>query len=250
MSDTPTIAVVGSGPIGSAYARVLLEVAPARARDHVRGGTAGHRAPGRERAQHRRPRREGARPRTVAGAAGRRLPRVPRHPGRRGRRGHVHRAPGHAPARLRRRGLRARADLPGRGRGDQRRWPGRALDVRDPAPPRSARSSTSSTTTSGKTSSRPPRDCCTCRAPPSPTPRSAAAIRTLLDGEFAAELPEGYGVGTLPVAGDPQPDGSMRWAGADVVLGPLIEPGTAVAARFELRDLTLVRRDRARRRAA
>ncbi|MBB3157730.1 pyranose oxidase [Microbacterium proteolyticum] len=69
-----------------------------------------------------------------------------------------------------------------------------------------------------------------------------AAIRTLLDREFGAELPEGYGVSTLPVAGDPQPDGSMRWAGADTVLGPLIEPGTDVAARFELRDLTLVRR--------
>jgi len=28
MSDTPTIAVVGSGPIGAAYARVLLENLP------------------------------------------------------------------------------------------------------------------------------------------------------------------------------------------------------------------------------
>lgn len=69
-----------------------------------------------------------------------------------------------------------------------------------------------------------------------------AAIRTLLDREFAAELPEGYGVSTLPIAGDPQPDGTMRWAGADTVLGPLIEQGTDAAARFELRDLTLVRR--------
>lgn len=69
-----------------------------------------------------------------------------------------------------------------------------------------------------------------------------AAIRSLLSDEFGAELPEGYGVSTLPVAGDPQPDGSMVWAGADTVLGPLIEPGTDVAARFELRDLTLVRR--------
>lgn len=68
------------------------------------------------------------------------------------------------------------------------------------------------------------------------------AIRTLLEDEFAAELPEGYGVGTLPVAGDPQPDGSMRWAGADVVLGPLIEAGSEPAGRFALRDLTLARR--------
>ncbi len=69
-----------------------------------------------------------------------------------------------------------------------------------------------------------------------------AAIRSLLEEEFAGELPEGYGVGTLPVAGDPQPDGSMRWAGADVVLGPLIDPGSPLSERFELRDLTLVRR--------
>lgn len=68
------------------------------------------------------------------------------------------------------------------------------------------------------------------------------AIRSLLDEEFGAELPDGYGVGTLPVAGDPQPDGSVRWAGADVVLGPLIDPGNALSQRFELRDLTLVRR--------
>lgn len=68
------------------------------------------------------------------------------------------------------------------------------------------------------------------------------AIRSLLEEEYAGELPEGYGPSTLPVAGDPQPDGTMRWAGADVVLGPLIEPGNPLADRFELRDLTLVRR--------
>lgn len=68
------------------------------------------------------------------------------------------------------------------------------------------------------------------------------AIRTLLGREFAAELPDGYGVGTLPVAGDPQPDGSMVWTGADMVLGPLIEAGSAESERFELRDLSLVRR--------
>jgi len=68
------------------------------------------------------------------------------------------------------------------------------------------------------------------------------AIRALLEREFGAELPEGHGVGTLPVAGDPQPDGSMVWAGADFVLGPLLDEGAAQAARFELRDLTLVRR--------
>ena len=69
-----------------------------------------------------------------------------------------------------------------------------------------------------------------------------AAIRSLLDEEFGSGLPDGYGVSTLPVAGDPQPDGTMRWAGADVVLGPLIEPGHPLAERFELHPLHLVRR--------
>ena len=68
-----------------------------------------------------------------------------------------------------------------------------------------------------------------------------AAIRSLLSEEFGAELPEGYGISTLPVSGDPQADGSMRWGGTDFVLGPLIEPGNRLAERFELRDLSLVR---------
>ncbi|HWM16786.1 MAG TPA: GMC oxidoreductase [Microbacterium sp.] len=67
-------------------------------------------------------------------------------------------------------------------------------------------------------------------------------IRSLLEEEFAGELPEGYGPSTLPVAGDPQPDGTMRWAGADVVLGPLIDPASPLSERFELRELHLVRR--------
>ncbi|QKJ20390.1 GMC oxidoreductase [Microbacterium hominis] len=68
------------------------------------------------------------------------------------------------------------------------------------------------------------------------------AIRALLEEEYAGQLPAGYGPSTLPVAGDPQPDGTMRWAGADAVLGSLIEAGHPLAERFELRDLTLVRR--------
>lgn len=67
-------------------------------------------------------------------------------------------------------------------------------------------------------------------------------IRSLLEEDYAGELPEGYGPSTLPVAGDPQPDGTMRWAGADVVLGPLIDPASPLSERFELHDLSLVRR--------
>ncbi|MCI0157557.1 GMC family oxidoreductase N-terminal domain-containing protein [Leifsonia shinshuensis] len=69
-----------------------------------------------------------------------------------------------------------------------------------------------------------------------------SAIRSLLAEEFGGELPEGFGPSTLPVSGDPQPDGTMRWAGADVVLGPLLDPENPLAERFELRDLSLVRR--------
>jgi pyranose oxidase len=68
------------------------------------------------------------------------------------------------------------------------------------------------------------------------------AIRAILEEEFGDELPEGYGPSTLPVSGDPQPDGTMRWGGADSVLGPVLDPGSPLAARFTLRDLTLVRR--------
>lgn len=68
-----------------------------------------------------------------------------------------------------------------------------------------------------------------------------AAIRALLAEEFGSELPEGFGPSTLPVAGDPQPDGAVRWAGADVVLGPLADASSPLSERFELRDLSLVR---------
>lgn len=67
------------------------------------------------------------------------------------------------------------------------------------------------------------------------------AIRSLLAEEFT-DLPATSQPGTLPIAGDPQPDGSIRWTGTDMVLGPLIEHGNDLSARFELRDLSLVRK--------
>jgi choline dehydrogenase-like flavoprotein len=63
----------------------------------------------------------------------------------------------------------------------------------------------------------------------------AIALLDVVDKEFAAD---GLLVQPLPVAGDPRPDGSMRWSGTDVVLGDLAEPG-AHADRFELRTGTL-----------
>ena len=136
MSQHPTIAIVGSGPIGSAYARVLVEQSPRRARRDVRGRPAADPDPRRERAQHRRSRREGARARDVAGTAGGCAARIARHPGQCGRRGHVHRPPGHAPDRLRWR--RAPAHAPDASRRRRRRrtsaaW-GRTGRARLPSP--------------------------------------------------------------------------------------------------------------------
>lgn len=67
-----------------------------------------------------------------------------------------------------------------------------------------------------------------------------AAIRTLLAEEFT-DLPATSQPSTLPVSGDPQPDGTIRWGGTDSVLGPLIDPASPLSARFELFDLSLVR---------
>jgi choline dehydrogenase-like flavoprotein len=63
----------------------------------------------------------------------------------------------------------------------------------------------------------------------------AIALLDVVDKEFAGD---GLLVQSLPVAGDPQQDGSMRWSGTDVVLGDLAHPG-AHADRFELRTGTL-----------
>jgi pyranose oxidase len=67
-----------------------------------------------------------------------------------------------------------------------------------------------------------------------------AAIRSLLAEEFT-DLPASSRPSTLPISGDPQPDGSVRWGGTDSVFGPLIDAASPLAARFELHDLTLVR---------
>jgi choline dehydrogenase-like flavoprotein len=62
----------------------------------------------------------------------------------------------------------------------------------------------------------------------------ATAILERIRDEFA---PDGITVRPLPVAADPRPDGSLRWSGTDVVLGPLAEG--AHADRFTLRPETL-----------
>jgi choline dehydrogenase-like flavoprotein len=67
-------------------------------------------------------------------------------------------------------------------------------------------------------------------------PQAQAILERIRD-EFA---PDGITVRPLPVAADPQEDGSLRWSGTDVVLGPLAEG--AHADRFTLRAETLCTR--------
>ncbi len=61
----------------------------------------------------------------------------------------------------------------------------------------------------------------------------AAAILDRVRDEFA---PDGIPVQPLPVAADPRPDGSLRWSGTDVILGPLEH---AESEFFQLRPRTL-----------
>jgi choline dehydrogenase-like flavoprotein len=65
------------------------------------------------------------------------------------------------------------------------------------------------------------------------SPQAQAILERIRD-EFA---PDGITVRPLPVAADPREDGSLRWSGTDVVLGPLAEG--AHADRFTLRAETL-----------
>ena len=62
----------------------------------------------------------------------------------------------------------------------------------------------------------------------------AVAILERVGAEFAGD---GLTVRPLPVAADPRPDGTLRWGGTDVVLGPLADGEHA--DRFELRPETL-----------
>jgi choline dehydrogenase-like flavoprotein len=65
--------------------------------------------------------------------------------------------------------------------------------------------------------------------------QQGAAIRARLGATFDGELPDGRKVGILPVAGTVD-GGRVRWTGVDTLLEPLLENG-----RFELRAETLCR---------
>lgn len=73
---------------------------------------------------------------------------------------------------------------------------------------------------------------CRTTAAFSDSPVGAAVRRTLAE-LFDPLLPDGRKVGVLPVAGQVQADGTVRWTGADTVLG---------GARYRLRADTLCRR--------
>jgi choline dehydrogenase-like flavoprotein len=67
----------------------------------------------------------------------------------------------------------------------------------------------------------------------------AEAILSIVRDEFSGD---GFEVRPLPVAGDTQSDGSVRWAGTDVVLGGLARPDVDADRRFTLRSSTLCTR--------
>jgi len=62
---------------------------------------------------------------------------------------------------------------------------------------------------------------------------AGAGLRRVLGELFDGLLPPDRKVGDLPVAGQPQPDGSLRWTGTDTILGD---------TRFSLQTRTLCRR--------
>ncbi|TLM83593.1 choline dehydrogenase [Pseudarthrobacter sp. NamE2] len=68
------------------------------------------------------------------------------------------------------------------------------------------------------------------------------AITQALGAEFNSRLPQGKKVGPFPVAVTIRPDGKLEWTGTDTVLGPLLIDGTSQQKRFELRDRTQARR--------
>jgi choline dehydrogenase-like flavoprotein len=65
------------------------------------------------------------------------------------------------------------------------------------------------------------------------------AILDTLGAAYDPELPSGRSVDAMPLACAQGDDGAPYWSGADVVLGPLAEPGVDV---FELRAETVCRR--------
>ncbi|VXB48687.1 Pyranose oxidase [Arthrobacter sp. 9V] len=67
----------------------------------------------------------------------------------------------------------------------------------------------------------------------------AAEVRRRLEGEFHRPVPAA--VKAMPLAVQKHPNGTVTWSGTDVVLGPLAEPKTH-GDRFELRDQTLCQR--------
>ena len=217
MSHTPTIVVVGSGPIGSAYARLLLEGLPDARVDHVRGGSAADRAiPGESVRNIADPaEKERAREMSQGPQAGAFRESLGIPPGVVVEGMFTARQGTHL-LRLRRRGLGARADVRRR-RPPRRTSAGRART--GPARPRRPAFSEKIPFIADDEWDDLHRRRRGAAA------RAERRVRRLRDRRrrsarcsrrsSATSCPRATAPSTLPVAGDPQPDGSMRWAGAD-----------------------------------
>ena len=68
------------------------------------------------------------------------------------------------------------------------------------------------------------------------------AIQQTLAEVYDAILPEGLNVGPMPLAVQVHEDGNLYWTGPDVILGPLAEQANDGSGRFELRAETICRR--------
>jgi len=68
------------------------------------------------------------------------------------------------------------------------------------------------------------------------------AIQQTLSALYDSLLPDGLQVGPMPLAVQVCADGALYWTGSDVILGPLAEQATTSDGRFELRAETLCRR--------
>lgn len=67
-------------------------------------------------------------------------------------------------------------------------------------------------------------------------------VRDTVAGVFDDRLPVGRKVGIFPVAVDQRSDGSIIWTGTDTILGDILDPSSPIGARFELRPSTLATR--------
>ena len=210
------VAIVGSGPTGAAYARILSEQAPGRDDRRFRGRPAARRPARHAREEHRRPRRAGSSP-SAAPRAGSRphtatdTTRRLRRPGQAAWSG---RAPTCCPT-----------ASSSRARTASRRWrcrPTSAAWARTgPAPARARATPSGSTSCPTSTScSTRPSGCSPSTAHPFDDAPFADVVRDRLAAEFDAGRPEDRRVRAMPLAVHRRATTARCiWSGPDVVFG-------------------------------